>query len=795
VQNGPLQNATVWADAYLANTNAGNGLFDSGEMTGTTDATGNATITNPATGFTLIAQTTNQTVDTVTNVAYTAGMVFKAPEGSTKITPQTTMIEAIIAKAGGTVTAATLKTANDTIMLAMGLDPTVYTDIDLTTYDAYASTNTAAENLLVQKANNNVMSVVATMAATYDGAGVDSAAAAALAFEGMMDYVDKKALDVANGVVGADSKIDFVTDIDAVFTAQTSAYTAFVGVGGAGAALGLNDLAVTNMVTAAKAKVLLVTTSIKAFDANTTEAEKIATFKVISALANEVETTAETMKANATSVAVVTFDVATAITNVAPTDIMLAGSTTTDTTYTATSAESVAYVENTVSLAVGVLSATDTDRAVGTPTDFLVVGGADMAKFEITKTGSGATEVSTLSFKAAPDYETQTSFVVAVSATDASGAAKVETFTVNITDDTTEGGAFGISSDLVVFTDYNTLGNIDVTNTVLASTTGTAVTIGSATPSIQLNKINMVNFTNDSFVGTAKSPSLKFTLDSVPTGNGVATIKATVTDGLNATRSDTEDQISLTVTVAYQGDGTTGTITVPAGLATGTYDKGNGTSVAFSLANGEVDAYSITAANAVTGMPASLDVKLGALFDAFVNAGGASDIIQEGSYHVAIETTLPLQNAANETVTTFGGVVTLQSSTTEDSLIGTDGADTLVGGNTGQLVYGGLGGYDTISVGSGTDYLYIQAHSGGSTSAHANTLTGFANGTDKFLLGNTSAGLELTFDDLTIAQGTTAADTLISITATSARAEEFLMHVTGVAANLIDTFDFVGDVA
>ena len=53
----------------------------------------------------------------------------------------------------------------------------------------------------------------------------------------------------------------------------------------------------------------------------------------------------------------------------------------------------------------------------------------------------------------------------------------------------------------------------------------------------------------------------------------------------------------------------------------------------------------------------------------------------------------------------------------------------------------------------------------------------------------------MTFDDLTIGQGTTAADTLISITATSARAEEFLMHVTGVAANLIDTFDFVGDVA
>ena len=782
VQNGPLKGAFAFLDAHTGTNFQGNGVQDAGEAGMATLADGSYSLAIPASGgYTFTAYTTADTIDTVTGTAYGAGITFKAPEGATKITPQTTMINAIVESTGVAVTAAAIESASTTIATAMGI--TLPAGETLASYDAYAvSTDPVvlAAQLKVQQANNNVMAVVKTMASAAEGAGVGASAASALAFAGMLDYVD-----------GVSAAIDFSdnTQMTAIVSKQNVAFTAYSNTT-EGTALSLNTAEFSTIATAAQAEIREVTTLIKALTTSSTAEDKAALFKVISTLSDTVEVYAKDVTDNGVgSATALAFDTAGQVANSAPTDIKLAGSTTTDATYTNASAEAVAFLE-TGALSVGVLTGVDTEDGA-TPLTYALSGGADEASFEIITSGTGASQVSTLAFKAQPDYETgKISYVVSVSATDSKGAKKIETFTINITDDTTESGGFGIKSDTVSWTDYqpatlSSLGAVvagkDIANTVLTDTTGTAVAIG--TGSIALNMTNLTNLTTSGFAGVTKSPNLKFELDSVPTGSGTATITARITDGSDATRTGTEDQISLTVTVAYTGDGTTGTLTLPAaGIATGTYSKGAAAAVSFNLANGDVDAYSITAANAVTGMPATLDVKMGALFDAFITGGGKTDMIQAGTYNVAIETTsLPLLNYANEDVTTFSANVELVTKTLNDTLTGTDGADNLIGGNTGQVIDAGLG-KDSITLGTGADYVVLAAGDGNAVSTDSNQVTNFSDGNDYFVLEG-SLGADL----LTIEAGATSSDTLISITATS----EYLMHVVGVANNLITDADFV----
>jgi Ca2+-binding RTX toxin-like protein len=266
----------------------------------------------------------------------------------------------------------------------------------------------------------------------------------------------------------------------------------------------------------------------------------------------------------------------------------------------------------------------------------------------------------------------------------------------------------------------------------------------------------------------------------------MATIKATIVDGIDGTRTGAENEISVTVNVAYVGDGTTATITVPAGTATGSYTNGAGTSVSFTIDNDNIDAFSVTAGDARTGTQATLDVALQPLYNAFITGAGRADLLEAGSYSIALETTLPLQNYANETVTKFTGLLMLEDGNTKDSIVGTDGADTITGTSGAEVIVSGAG-KDTISTGGGADIIILAAGTGSTVLANSNTVSDFTDSTDTFALDGTGT-LAAAFAELTVAADpNSAANTVISITATS----EYLMTVTGVAYGLIDIADFV----
>jgi hypothetical protein len=449
------------------------------------------------------------------------------------------------------------------------------------------------------------------------------------------------------------------------------------------------------------------------------------------------------------------------------------------------------------SLAVGTV--TVVDALVGGVADtatYSKVTGLDAAYFNVSSAG-------VITFINPPDFEAKSTYKVAVKVKDGVNKEYIETFNITLTD-VDESGAFQIANNMVTWTDYapsSVTAGTDITSTVMTTTTDSTGTVDMG-GSVYLNHTNLSYlFDADSAGTTGKSPMLKFKLSDVPTGVGSATVTASILDhnGAAGTEGDQavgESGITLTATVNYSGDGTTATLTVPVQSASGSFKKSDGTTEStFTVASLESDAFTITQNVQVDGtsLP-TLDVKMSALYDAFIAGAGSSDMVNIGSYGVKIETTLPLADAPASgsdtaaTVTTFQGIVELVASTPKDSITGTSGADTITAASTGGMV-NGMGGVDTITLGSGTDYVILDFAAGSATKAGAGTVTNFTDGTDKFVLS------DLTASQLTVAEGTTSADSLISIkaSASASGAEEFLMYVTGVTTSYLSPLgiDFI----
>ena len=777
VQKGPLENAYAFLDYNR------DGQWTSGTDSDRvlTDADGGYTLTPTSAVYNFVSMTTDATIDDSTKALTGAGITLQAPKGSTVVTPMTTMVQNLITadEALATPLGVTADSAAGDIAAAMGFTAAdIAAGFDPLTYDAYGTGADAPDPALALKAektSQKIMTVVNAFSAAGEAAGASAAEALSASFTALVNVVKTK--DAATPF--AFSLADVQAVQDAAIVTMTSAKDA--------AGNTIDATAVADFTTASTTAEQAIVNVAAAVEAVTDITDTADAFQVIAALESQVKTAAENVVSGtgATTIAYTTnATVTTAVANKAPTDIVLkdaAGAAITN---------AVSIAENASSLVV-VASMATTDATVGDTHVYSIAAGLDGASFDINAT-TGA-----LSLKAQPDYETKTSYSVAVTSTDTGGTGKsvTETVTVSVTDDTTEGGAFGISSDTVMWTDYNpaVLSSLsasaasDVSHSVMTSTTGSQVSVGTSTYGGALNLQNLKNLFDGDSGTVGKSPNLHFTLDTVPTGSGTATITATIIEGTDGTRLGTEDEISVTATVAYVGDGTTATITAAAGgTATGSYTKNDGSSVSFSVDNGDVDAFGFTAGDARTGTPATLDVALESIYNAFITGSGRSDLLKAGSYSIALETTLPLQNYANETVTKFTGLLEIVDGNSYDSIVGTDGADTITGTSGAEVILPGAG-KDTISTGAGADYIILAAGIGSTTLANANTVagdaaSGWTNGTDKFALDN------LTFAQLTVeADATTAGDTNISITSTG----EYLMTVTGLAYGYITTDDFV----
>ena len=206
VENGPLVDAYVFLDYN------GNSIWDGGNearvLTNAAshkDGAGSYELTATAGGYTLVALTTGQTVDTATEAGYGAGVVLQAPEGSSMITPSTTVVKELMAQD----TDLTLDTAIAKVAKALGFEGT-----NLLTYSAYADQTDMDDDekekaLKVQQSNNKLMATVNSFAAAAEESGV---------------VVEGKAFDLAlNSVVkvlkqkaDSDVLLSFSADMDEI---------------------------------------------------------------------------------------------------------------------------------------------------------------------------------------------------------------------------------------------------------------------------------------------------------------------------------------------------------------------------------------------------------------------------------------------------------------------------------------------------------------------------------------------------------------------------------------------------
>ena len=245
VSDGYIKGATIFADAN------GDGVWNPGEAKTTTDHLGNFTLKNAegplvATGGT----------DISTGIAYEG--TFCAPEGSTVITPITTLIDQVMQSATNSETGEPL-TADEAMALiadALGLS----SDIDFLAFDPMATvtdaTSTAEEQadaVDVQAVSVQIANMIGQAAAMLDGAGITTEesgavpAAAALAniileASGAIDLTSTATVEtfLENSATQADATAAQIATVEAV-AADIATATANVNGAMADAAASMED--------------------------------------------------------------------------------------------------------------------------------------------------------------------------------------------------------------------------------------------------------------------------------------------------------------------------------------------------------------------------------------------------------------------------------------------------------------------------------------------------------------------------------------------------------------------------
>ena len=164
---GPLSKATVFID--LDN----DGVLDSNELSTTTSSTGTysfSTTNQSLLQGDIVVQTNENTTDASSGETL-SGLTLTASEGSTVVSPATTLIKSIV-DGGATVAAAEAK-----VQAALGITE----DVDLSTFNHFADNISAAKE--VEAAAQKIVAIANTVAAAAEAAGADKDVALAAALD------------------------------------------------------------------------------------------------------------------------------------------------------------------------------------------------------------------------------------------------------------------------------------------------------------------------------------------------------------------------------------------------------------------------------------------------------------------------------------------------------------------------------------------------------------------------------------------------------------------------------------
>jgi len=214
--DGPLSNATVFYDLN------GNSILDVNETSVTTGSDGSYEITTSSTGN-LRVVTTDATTDASSGATVGAGLTFTAPNGSSIISPATTVVTDLISSG---LTAAQ---AQQEALEALGLDSVTLgttENIDLLTFNPFVSTDDDAAAPYAAVAVQ-IVAIVNTAAEAASAAGADKGDAVAKALESLTDQIVAAAdTDNATTAIDLTSTSVIETVIDATTAGDSAVQTA-----------------------------------------------------------------------------------------------------------------------------------------------------------------------------------------------------------------------------------------------------------------------------------------------------------------------------------------------------------------------------------------------------------------------------------------------------------------------------------------------------------------------------------------------------------------------------------------
>ena len=361
VIKGPLTNALVFLDYN------DNGTFDVGETSVRTASDGSYTLLSSQASVSIVALTDDTTIDSSSGSVLT-GVTLRAPSGASVVSPNTTLMK----EAG--LTAAEVGEV-------LGLSA----DIDITTFNPYATGVDAAKALAVEKVSQQIMTTISTFAAVTEGSGASAADSFSTALASVVEVVQQKAVAFKSD---PSVKLDLAStdDLASIKSYVTTKAASVSGVDQTALATMSNDTATA--IKNVNAKIDTVT------DLTSDDSKNV--FSTTQVLSEQVETAAKTEAAGGSgSIEFVnTAKIDSAAANATPTDISLSAST---------------ISENAGSLIIGSFSTTDDQKSGGFTYRLARVEGTDHSAFNLnTATGQ-------LSLKSQPDFETKSRCLVPAS--------------------------------------------------------------------------------------------------------------------------------------------------------------------------------------------------------------------------------------------------------------------------------------------------------------------------------------------------------------------------------------------
>lgn len=338
VVKGPLNKALVFLDYD------NDGVLDAGEPSERTAADGSYTLSSSNPNFSIVAITDGSTIDTASG-AVLDGITLKAPSGASVVTPATTLM-----KEGNL----TVEQVAQVLGLPDGVDPI--------SFNPYAAGVDAPDALAVEKASQQIMSVVTAFAGALQGAGASESDAFSAALQSIASTVQAKA--AANETLDLTSTSDIAL-IQTALTDEVSSNSDLSAV---------NTTALNKLIGDTASAIKIVNVEIAAItDTDLTSTASKNIFSTVQVLKDQVEAAvaAEVTAPGSGNIAFTEKSaVDAAAANSAPSALALSNNV---------------LSEATASLVVGTVTTTDGDQPAGVAFAYSIaeVAGTDFDKFTI----------------------------------------------------------------------------------------------------------------------------------------------------------------------------------------------------------------------------------------------------------------------------------------------------------------------------------------------------------------------------------------------------------------------------